>query len=272
MRSGALFLLILAGAAAPTYGQARYERATVPLRGELLRPSPIQKSPDASSSPVIMLRATDEVVVRGRQGEWFQVDFSNSQGLFVGWVPSSAVKVLGPVKTASPPVPSKSTETPVPEQAPVMRESRSEGKKPSSLRVVPKLGFSYGAKDFPSQYRGGVDILSGVWPGVEAGGTLEIAAREQFTVAFGPTITYVLPWPVFGGVHFVPFAGARGYVVSSNAGGTNGRGGFSLGMNVWLMRMGSALFLLNAGADILMFGSSKVAVPISTLLGVAFTF
>ncbi|HLG20351.1 MAG TPA: hypothetical protein VI895_11125 [Bdellovibrionota bacterium] len=242
-----------------------YQRAKTPLRAVSVGMAKVHTLPSTGAPIIAAPPPGAEVVVSGRQGNWFEVQIEQGDKVLRGWLQATELKVLGPMPV-SPPVGVSPGTVPKSVAAPKEKATTS-----SSARwyLVPHAGFAYGAKEIPNQYRVGADVLYGLRPGVELGGTVELGFRELVLVAIGPTLVY--RWGRMAGFPLRPalYGGLSAFITSDNNQndvlfGPRFGGVLSYGLN-------DAIELtVRFGADVLLVGSDRVPIPLVGALGVKF--
>src|SRR5262249_45939523 len=120
-----------------------------------------------------------------------------------------------------------------------------------------------------NQFRAGMDVLYGLRPGLEVGGTVELGFRKLILVEIGPTMVY--RWSEITGFPLRPglYGGLPVYITSDN----------NKNDVLWGPRFGGELeykindsidLITRFGADILLVGSPKVSIPLVGAVGLKF--
>jgi hypothetical protein len=255
----------------------RYEKARVPLSAAVSAPTSVLEAPDVSSSVLVPLHANDRVTIIGRSGGWFQVEATGRSGKVIGWLSSGSVRVLGAAPSAPAPLsPPPSTKVEIPalptpaSPKPVRRVEQRQRDVP--LRLIPHLGFAYGAKNIPHQIRVGTDVMWGLFDKSEAGFSLEAGFRKATLIAVGPAFLHHLRWPSLGRIRTDLFGGLSAFIIHSSA-GNDFRYGPRMGADGVFTIPGTELEgLVRVSVDVLLFGEGSVSIPVGGMVGAAFHF
>lgn len=262
-----------------------YQKAKVPLRAVTLQEVGL-RSDTGKSSLLATLRLNETVLIQGRKGTWFQVLVRTQGRDVVGWVPSVMLRVVGPAEMDTAPIPApispmeKAVVEPAPESPPKRtlnnRASRDAFRRPSKpYRLIPYAGYAYGAKSIESQYRFGTDLLFSAWPATEVGGTIEIGVKDFVLVSAGPELAHEVGWPRFGSLRFM-LRGALPFSYVSTPVGSDKLFGVRVGLDATYPMTSSDEFelslLARVSADMIIFGTSAVQVPVLFGSGIVFRF
>jgi hypothetical protein len=210
--------------------------------------APLLREPNASGKTVLFLKEGESVTIRGEEKGWLNVELSPERGGGRGWVQNQYVRILKTAPKASP-------------------------KKP--FRLVWLGGYARGAKDFPNQFRGGMNALYPAWQGTEVGISAEVGFRHATVISAGPLVVHHIGWPRIGTLQTGVFGGFPVVWVSQN-GTRDLLFGLKLGIDLIqpLAKTGRTKFDLDAriGPEILLFGSSRVSIPVVGTLGLSIRF
>lgn len=145
----------------------------------------------------------------------------------------------------------------------------------SRIRAVAAGGYAYGAKDFPDQIRGGVNFLYAVWASSEVGATVEAGFQNATVVCGGPIFVHQISWPRIGSLRTGVFGGFP-VVYISQAGNSDFLFGLKMGIELGypLAKFGGHTLDLvsRGGAEVFLFGSNQVAIPVIGSLGIGYRF
>ena len=257
-----LLLLPVLSMPRPVWGlEASYERARTPLEAKTVRESPLFNRPDSQGKAILLLNPSQNVIVLGRQGGWFDVEVQKGPSLTRGWIQAVHLRVVGAKERE---------ETVVATPSPAVSQVKSpRGGKP--VRLIPHVGYGYGAKNFPNQIRAGVDLLYALSPTTEIGGIVELGFLKQITAVIGPN--FYFRWKEFFGLPVRPAAyGGFPFFYLSDNDESDLRFGLRFGGEVTWPLSGNLEAMVRAGADVLMFGGEQVAIPFIGAAGLSFRF
>jgi hypothetical protein len=213
--------------------------------------APLLEQPAQGSRTLFYLREGMEVSILKEAKGWLEVELSSDLKGRKGWVQTRYVRV----HPAPPP------------------EKSSSPRKP--IRLLFLGGYAWGAKDFPGQFRGGIDVLYAAWQATEIGLDVEAGFQDATVISAAPILVQHLSWPrarflqaaVFGGfpVVFVSQGGTDDTLFGVKVG---------LDLTVPIGRSGKTKFDLTArvAPELLLFGSSRVSIPLLTALGLSIRF
>ncbi|MFH1018674.1 MAG: SH3 domain-containing protein, partial [Pseudomonadota bacterium] len=193
--------------------QVRYERAKVPLVGTVLTDSPVRKEPQPDSTIKGTAPAGMQIRIKGRQGSWFQVEATVGKQPISGWLPGSAVKILGQALEQGAIKGPSQPEEPVPGAAASLSGPTTRPPPPVStrsaipVRLLPRAGYAFGAKSVQDQFRVGADVLLGLSSSTEIGLAMEAGFRHFTLVSGGPVIQERLRWPRLGSLRTSVYGG-----------------------------------------------------------------
>ncbi|MFH1263083.1 MAG: hypothetical protein V1495_06530 [Pseudomonadota bacterium] len=140
------------------------------------------------------------------------------------------------------------------------------------ITLIPHGGLAFGTHNFPDQTRAGIDVRYPVWPTADLGLNLETGFRHGRLFSATPTFVHIVGWPRIGALRTAVYGGFP-LVYYSQAGTSDLLYGVSAGVELHypLARVGRGNLDLVArgGAEILLFGTSKTAIPVIVSLGMA---